>query len=409
MSDSQFHPSSSEVVSTGAFGLLAYSLILAFSLYSIRIGFKSKTSKRFFYSISLLCLLELPRYFGFVIQHKYTSTALYALHLLANSVFFIAFSIVCYQWSGLLKLGTYFKVFYGVKGLVAANLIFTIVDIAAVAICVLHSTLMGFFESPFFESFTFIEAIRNIVYSTFLTYYGLKLVSRFYHFSSLDTSRASSTGGHQLFRQAVCRLTSVLILTSICFVLRMCMLCAKMAALYSDHLVTTQSFPLFGFGWFVFSDFIPRILPCIAFMALMRTRKLTTDQKRSLQTGDDYSQQTSSNQNDTDEFQFVLLASDELEHTKSIGNGSTLGGWKQMDADSLFGGDEDEFDDDDDDHDGEGNDGMGGTGRGQVRGGNVDDLFTVHLNVLNGSQSYMLPSSSSRGKRSSAESDPISL
>jgi hypothetical protein len=401
--DDQITPSEQEYKTTGAIGILIYLALFASALYSIKKGFKSKTSKRFFSVVALLCALELPRYFGLAVQASYASTALYSLHILANSVFFISFSIVCYQWSGLLKLGTYFKIFYGVKGLIAANLTFTIVDIVAVAVCVLSRNLDAYFSSFFFEIFTFIEAVRNVVYVTFLTFYGLKLVFRFWHFSSISTSVASSGGNrwipaniqmsggageNQMFKQAVCRLTTVLTVTSICFLLRMCMLAAKMAALYSSRVITTETFTLFGFWWFVFADFLPRVVPTVAFMQLMGThKKLTPEQRRSLQTGDDYTYAQYKNADTSDEFQFVLLAGDDVEvktnskysvNNGNNGNGNPLiEGWKNLDADSLFGGDDEENDDEDDDD----RDVVSGPGAG--RGSNVDDLYTIQLN-LNG-------------------------
>jgi hypothetical protein len=391
----QFSPSKEEVQATGSIGIIIYLCLLLFALYSIKQGFKSKTSKRFFVVIALLCVLELPRYFGLAVQQAYSSTALYSLHILANSVFFISFSIVCYQWSGLLKLGTYFKLFYGIKGLIAANLTFTVIDIVAVAVCVLSTNLDKYFSSFFFEIFTFIEAVRNVIYSGFLTYYGLKLVFRFWHFSSMSTARwmptAFSSAGNenQLFKQAVCRLTSVLVVTSLCFLLRMCMLAAKMAALYSHRVITSGTFTLFGFWWFVFADFVPRVVPCMAFMQLMGTKKLTTEQRKSLQTGDDYVAARYSDKANEDEFQFVLLTGDEIDSsgvttrinaTGTAGNGNNpiIEGWKSLDADSLFGGDDaDEDDDSNEIFDGEGQAASSMIGSGA----NVDDLYTIRLNL----------------------------
>ena len=256
-SESQFVPDAAENVSTGIGGILIYLIIFIISVVGILKGIRSKTSRRFFYTVAILALCELPRYFAMVVTRSYTSQPSYALHLISNSLFFISFSIVCYQWSGLLKLGVYFKVFYGIRGLMFSNLAFAIVDVAALTCCLMSTSLESFFNSMFYEALTFIEAIRNVIYSSFLMYYGLRLVMRFWHYTNLQSAFVSGgTFDNSVFSQAVIRLTAILLLTTICFALRVCMLAAKMAALHSDMQITSASFGLFGFWWFFFSDFL---------------------------------------------------------------------------------------------------------------------------------------------------------
>jgi hypothetical protein len=176
--------------------------------------------------------------------------------------------------------------------------------------------LSSFFSSTGFEVITFIEGVRNCVYSIFLAFYGIKLVKRFWHFSRIErqsTTRKSIFAymvywdpvGEQdaVFTKVVLRMTSVLVLSSACYICRVGMLIAKMVAVHSSHCITNRTFTLFGFLWFLCSDFIPRTLPTIAFIFLMRTKKPA---------GGNIRHATRHKQSpEGDDFQFVQLADDE--------------------------------------------------------------------------------------------------
>lgn len=275
-------PSKQEYILTGTFGILLYSGILYLSIASAWAGFKSKSTRRFFGSIGIMALLELPRYFDLAVAGDYTSRVCYSFHIVAGIFFFLSFSIVCRQWSGLLQLGSYFRMVYGYHGLIISNASFALVDFVAVVFCLTSKSLDQYFFSLAFVVVTFVEGFRNCVYSGFLTYYGLKLVKRFWHFSRLErqvTRRyCCYIADDQVFTRVVLRLTGVLFLTTMCFVFRMTMLVAKMAELHSPQELTSTSFTLFGFWWFAFSDFIPRALPSLAFIFLMRTKRPARDQ-----------------------------------------------------------------------------------------------------------------------------------
>jgi hypothetical protein len=254
------------------------------------------------------------------IQENYTSRIAYCFHIISGIFFFIAFSIVCRQWSGLLQLGQYFKVVYGIRGLIVTNIVFGFVDFISMILCATSPSLQAYFDSTGFEVVTFIEGVRNCVYSMFLSYYGLKLVHRFWHFSLLEQQVAAQKRGRALFglfltatgtegnvfTKVVLRLTSCLVITSACFFSRICMLVAKMVALHatSSPTQTTPDFTLFGLLWFVFSDFIPRAVPTLAFIFLMRTKRPARDQIK--ETAGSHSGGANSNS-----FQFVRLAGDD--------------------------------------------------------------------------------------------------
>ncbi|RYH21211.1 hypothetical protein EON65_21220 [archaeon] len=210
---------------------------------------------------------------------------------MAGIFFFLAFSIVCRQWSGLLQLGSYFRVVYGYNSLIVSNITFAVVDIVGIVFCATSPSLNHFFDSTGFVVITFIEGLRNCVYSIFLCYYGIKLVRRFWHFSRMERSSGRQTGwltglmseycswlplptsSEQVFTKVVFRLVFVLSLTTLCFAVRVGMLLFKMSALHDHTTPTSPTFTLFGFWWFVCSDFIPRAVPTLCFIFLMRTKK----------------------------------------------------------------------------------------------------------------------------------------
>lgn len=318
----QYTPLSAENRATGGIGILIYGVVLYLALKSLYLGVKSKSTKRFFVSTVFLSVFEFPRYFALLIEGKYSSRTAYCFHILAGIFFFIAFSIVCRQWSGLLQLGSYFRVVYGIHGLIISNVTFAAVDIVSIVLCATSSTLLSFFSSTGFEVVTFIEGVRNCVYSGFLAYYGVKLVRRFWHFSVLEQQAAAQKRGNaffgllltasgsegNVFTKVVLRLTSVLVLSSVCFLARLCMLMAKMIAIHSSSQLTSRSFALFGLGWFLLADFVPRALPALAFIFLMRTKRPARDQIKDT----------------NNSFQFARLAGDEGQ-SDSGGDAYSLG------------------------------------------------------------------------------------
>lgn len=351
--DLQQRPTPIEYEVTGSVGTVLYSFIFLFTLYAFRGGIKSRTSRRFFIVISIMSCFELPRFIALWVEKSYSSPTAqktYVVHMMASSFFFVAFSIVCHQWSGLLKLGSYSRMIYSTHALIGVNAVFLVVDVIGIAACLSEASLASFFESEPFEIFTFLEAVRNVVYSSMLLFFGVRLVSRFWHYSSIE--QVSSQGSHpsfdnSVFMQAVVRLTILLSISTFCFFLRVIMLAAKMAAFHTSHKITSKSFPLFGFWWFTFSDFIPRAIPSLAFIVIMQTRRMVKDSRRAISVG---AAADASNE----DFQFVPLA------------GAEMGSSADLDHPTNAFGD----DDDDDD---------GSSVSSFDSDNDVDDLFTVSL------------------------------
>jgi hypothetical protein len=117
---------------TGSIGVVLFVLIGLFSLTSLVLGVKSKSTQRFFAAIATMAVLELPRFVVLIVERAYTSRAAYCFHILAGIFFFLAFSIVCRQWSGLLQLGSYFRVVYGYHSLVVISVSFALTDLVSV-------------------------------------------------------------------------------------------------------------------------------------------------------------------------------------------------------------------------------------------------------------------------------------
>ena len=358
-----YFPSSDEYVLTGIFGLCLFGLLMAHAGLTLRRGVKSKSSRVFFYAIVLIAFLEMPRYLELALAGQYDSRVCYCFHILSGTVFFAAFSIVAHQWSGLLSLASYFRAVYGRRALLIANGLFAVIDVFSISMCLASPSLQFYFMTEAFSVIILLEALRNVVYSGFLAYFGVSLVCRFSHYASLATSSdlplplvgpissssgsgsastsssssSSSSNSDGVFGRAVLRLTVVLVLVLLCFTLRAAMLIAKLALLQrekgeaglSASLPTTSpQFPLFGFFFFTLTDFIPRCVPASAFIYLMgRGVKRGTGAgsgagggpKRASLSGKVNASLaaraagTTGPSDDDDDYQFVRLAGDERE------------------------------------------------------------------------------------------------
>ena len=302
-----YFPQSSEYIAVGVLGLLLCSLILVSALVTIWFGIRSGITKLFFASLALMAVLEYPRYIELFASGHYDSKVAYSIHILAGNFFFLAFSIVCQQWATLLEIGVYAKMFYGSNGIFIANVVFLTIDVISMSLCLTSPSLLNFFRSPAFTVFSCIEAVKNFTYTAVLSYNGILLIQRLWNCSQSECQRTSvfrelklccsccsavnddaalavgfSSSSEPtlhvappeaLFLNVVMRLTMVLVLSTVCFLLRVAMLIVKIVAIHTNCAVTNPSFALFGVLWSLLSDFIPRVLPSLAFMYLMRTKR----------------------------------------------------------------------------------------------------------------------------------------
>jgi hypothetical protein len=161
-----------EFLIVGLVGLLMYTALGVVVAASFRRGNRNEMTYYFFLSMSAMCVLELPRFIAMLATRDYTSKTGYIFHLLASSAFFAGFSCVCYQWKGLLRLGTYSTLVYSARGIVLSNTVFGCIEVVAIMICAFSESLDGYFRSYSFEIFTFVDAFKNVVFAGFLAYYG---------------------------------------------------------------------------------------------------------------------------------------------------------------------------------------------------------------------------------------------
>ena len=304
----EYAPSSQEEVATGAVGVMLFVLLMIFSAASTFIwNIRNMTNKAFFAAVFLMALFELPRYAMMSDSGTYISQGAYGCHVLAGVFFFLSYSCVAYQWVGILNMAGVFGAIYSPQGLFVINAIFALLDLISASICFDSNNLEAFFTSDFFIAVTTMETLKNLVFSVVLLYFGLKLVLRFRNYTSSSSSTAVTnsrlptgimmsnvnkkgslltkdsmqSGSHDdanmgnsdrsvdFFERALVRINVVLIIATICFTIRIVMLICKMVAFHDNVIVTSPGFPLFGFGWFFFSDFVPRLVPTSAFILAM--------------------------------------------------------------------------------------------------------------------------------------------
>ena len=281
----QYKPSKDEFLITGLFGSFLYILLSILIIYTLLKYKRNVLIHTFFISMFLMCIFEIPRFLSIAILQDYQSKLFYIFHLISTIFFFISFSLVCIQWSTLLKLGTYISIVYSYQGIFIANLLFGIIDFIAMIKCGISPSLHQFFRSNFFLWFTFLDTFKNLLYSSLLSFYGLKLILKFYRYNTIEltynlfqndqTVYKNSFYGQKktAFGIALKKLTIVLFLSTLCFIIRIIMLISKIIALRGNILVSSPTIPLFGFLWFCLSDFIPRSIPSLAFVYLMSMNK----------------------------------------------------------------------------------------------------------------------------------------
>jgi len=201
-----------------------------------------------------------------------------------------------------LEVGTYFSFLYSKYGLIASNVLFDIIDIIAFCWCASESSLKDYFKSTEYLAFNTIEGLKNIVYFGVLFYHGVLLLRKLWNHSYEERMRGSSVNkvvhnyfdGFKMisgsnyeefeatapndedpavFLPVVVRLTIALFLCFLCFSLRVAMMIVKIVYYRNPRGISTKSFTHNGVAWYFGSEFIPRVIPSLAFMYLMRKKK----------------------------------------------------------------------------------------------------------------------------------------
>ena len=213
--------------------------------------------------------------------------------------------VIALRRLNILAVGTYFDYFYSERGLVASNVLFDIIDLTALAFCATRPSLKDYFKSTEYLAFNTIEGLKNIVYFAVVFYHGALVVLKLWNHSYeermrgwslskvvhnyFDGFRRTSSSNYEefeatapcsvsdedpaVFLPVVVRLTIALFLCFLCFSLRVAMEIVKIVYSTYPGGITTESFTHNGVAWFFCSDFIPRVIPSLAFMYLMRKKK----------------------------------------------------------------------------------------------------------------------------------------
>lgn len=303
----------------GIIGIILYLFVFGGSIYLFISGMKSNSSlmkQLFFTMLMVMSVMEMPRYFNLALYDSYTSQSAYCCHIIAGIFFFAAFSILCHQWCTLLQAGDsfIFAVVYGKYGLLISNIGFALDDVVTIVICLQYGSLDDFFHSNDFYVFTLVEGVRNILYSSFLSYFGIMLVRRLWRLDSIQRQASLAARGsynnevesafwlinfwkyankltedspENVFALKVFRVTAVLTLCSVCFIVRVSMLVVKLVTLDYN---TVPTFSLFGILWFTLADFIPRVVPSIAMMKIASSTNNTNNSEGENNNNSNYEQ-----------------------------------------------------------------------------------------------------------------------
>lgn len=171
-------PNSFEFLLTGVLGVIIFTITFSFAIN----GFLNSTKREiqlFFISASILSVFELPRYIILITQREFVSRIAYSFHILAGVFYFFCLAMVCFLWHDVLEVTGKVQYFFSKKGLFLANIIFGSVQVTSFFACILSPSLKVFLKSPLFIIFVFEEIIQNLIYTTTLSFYGLRLLIRY--------------------------------------------------------------------------------------------------------------------------------------------------------------------------------------------------------------------------------------
>jgi hypothetical protein len=115
--DKEWYPLSGEYRAVGIFGIIYYSGILAFALYSSYFKCKVIIRKYFYYITVTTLLFEYPRFFSLAIDGSYRCTTCYSMHIIASGLFFGCIAYVAFSFAHILELGPFISMFFSKKGM----------------------------------------------------------------------------------------------------------------------------------------------------------------------------------------------------------------------------------------------------------------------------------------------------
>eukprot|EP01038_Epipyxis_sp_PR26KG_P009094 gene9094-12264_t len=263
-----YQPLPQEYVAVGIIGILLNTVIFILSIYSL--WFKSKLWEvRYFYvSLAIVSTTELPRYFDMAIDGSYTCSVCYSFHIIASFAYFIALALVAMKFARLLELGPLISLLYSKRGLIIAIILQGIIDFITFLYCLVINNLSKFFRSSIFGVFTIFDIFQNVMYTFFLSYYGLRLLYRFQNFHQ----HASNKEQKQTFSAILYKVSLIWTAVLIFSLLRVALLVIKL--LSNNYDISQPTFAKYGVAWFTISDFLPRSLNCIILSILMQAKNI---------------------------------------------------------------------------------------------------------------------------------------
>ena len=175
--DDQNEANHFEFFLTGCCGIILFSYSLILGLFGYYTA-KSLQIKFFFFGIISMSICELPRYFIFLIRKEFISRISYSFHILGGIFFFISLCNVCNLWSNILRLGPIALTIYSKKGLIIASCCLGSIQIIAFCFCINSTSLHDFFHTNMYVAFVVEEILQNLIYSTGLFMFGVKLIVR---------------------------------------------------------------------------------------------------------------------------------------------------------------------------------------------------------------------------------------
>mmetsp|Transcript_360 Transcript_360/g.445 ORF Transcript_360/g.445 Transcript_360/m.445 type:complete len:337 (+) Transcript_360:97-1107(+) len=227
--------------------------------------------QNYFLAVFLMATLDLPRYLVVAIDNDYgcsRKTWIYALHMLANAFFFSSYSIICSLWQETVGGGNKIIIFTRPM-LVTLNAIFFLISLVGVWVCVHQETIFDFFETTFYVVYTVFTACKNLFFFSAISWSGFQLLWPLYklgrsnqHIQDENLSNVAAQ-----LRPLMFKIKVLVAVVSISGVLRFIMLCIKISIL--DESSSSSSSWFTSPAWWVFDDFLPRLLPTSGFMLLM--------------------------------------------------------------------------------------------------------------------------------------------
>ena len=268
--DELAQPNENEFLATGVIGMLVFSVVFSLAVYSFFYKTKSNESKLFYISMTVMAVFEFPRYVELCYEKDYSSTMGYAMHIIASFFYFICLVVVAFLFAHILSLGSKFAMIYSRRGLIFAVCCKGVVDIIALVFCCQAENLGFFFSSYIFRFYTIFDIFQNLLYSTILTFFGLRLIFRFHNIgeNSIDSAQ------RVVFQRVVHKVTLIQSAVSCFALMRLSLLIVKFAAIqHTAKSVTTSNFALYGLIWFFLADFFPRGVASVILSVMMQCER----------------------------------------------------------------------------------------------------------------------------------------